>query len=127
MLSFMLSACLFASPSQSVSLAEIIPLADLKEQLIALGNRVRGRVLASFVKQRMTRREVHEILGEPPFSSGFRDSLNDWYFHLGVSINYDQESFLIAGAKKRQTRWTVSKVNLPPLTDIFHRRHPSAP
>ena len=127
MLSFMLSACLFASTSQPVSLAEIVPLADLKEQVTALGDRVRGRFLASFVKKGMTRREVHEILGEPPLSSGFRESLNDWYCHLGVSIDYDQESFVAAGAKKRAARWTVSNVNLLPLTDIFHTRHSSPP
>lgn len=116
MLSFMLSACLFASPSQSVSLAEIIPLADLKEQVIALGNRVRGRVLASFVKKGMSQEQVVSLLGNCKLRMILGLATTEAYCDLGVSVTYMDERFKVAG--REECRSVVVNVSTAPLIDF---------
>jgi hypothetical protein len=117
MLSFMLFAGLFASTSQPSSLAEVIPLADLKEQATALGNRVRGRVLASFVKTGMTDEQVATILTGRKVVFGNWFSRQVWYREVGVTVTYETRRLEVAGEVVRSA-WVVTDVELAPLIDL---------
>lgn len=118
MFSLLFSTCLLTGTGHFVIHPGDFSLATLKKEAAVLGNRVRGRFLALFVKKGMKTSEVWSILGQSKIAFGTNNVQVDVYTHLGVTVIYKVKYFEIAGEKPEGV-WIVSEVSVAPIFSLL--------
>src|SRR5262245_44247019 len=117
MLSFLLAALFFSDlpkpvkQKETTHIVQCLPLSPGREFCY----RVRGRILARFIRKDMTQVQVEQLLGPSLF--GGVDAGVWWrrdYYPFGVSVTYEIENTSVAGNTFR-SKESVSKVHVSPL------------